>query len=64
MKVIKEGDLAAAERLHMAIKHFICPDCGCIFEANKNEYETCYQYNEASYGCKCPTCGAPVFTEE
>ena len=34
MKIIKEGDYIIANRV---IK-FSCKNCGCIFEANKNEY--------------------------
>lgn len=36
-------------------KTFQCPECGCIFKANKQEYD--YRFsprNEEFYVCKCP----------
>ena len=35
---------------------FSCSYCGCIFEADKGEYETGPQY-DPGYSCLCPTCG-------
>ena len=35
MKIIKEGDLNKLKK----IKRFECKECGCIFEADKNEYK-------------------------
>lgn len=53
MKIIKEGNLDK----FMRAKRFKCNYCDCIFKANKDEYNTNYQYNEEYYTCKCPCCG-------
>ena len=59
MKIIKEGDIKLLKR----VKRFECPDCGCIFEADKGEYQCGSQYNQEYYSCKCPTCGRWTHTE-
>ena len=56
MKIIKEGDVSKTLR----IKRFECKECGCIFEADKNEYETSSDYRETVYRIECPTCGNRV----
>ncbi len=53
MNIIKNGD---PERLKK-IKRFSCDACGCVFEAEKGEYESDMQYNETYFQCKCPCCG-------
>lgn len=40
---------------------FACKKCGCVFEANNDEYEGItnqmeYMETKKSYKCKCPTC--------
>lgn len=40
-----------------AIRRFKCTYCGCVFEADKNEYECGSQYSDFYYSCKCPCCG-------
>lgn len=35
----------------------LCGACGCVFEAEKDEYTAGSQYNEIFYQCKCPECG-------
>lgn len=35
MKIIKSGNL---KKFNMTIR-FECPQCGCLFEADKNEYK-------------------------
>ena len=59
MKIIKEGNLNKLER----IKRFECKECGCIFEAGKDEYKWGSQYNYSYYYCKCPFCHQTVYTE-
>ena len=59
MKIIKEGDLKFLQK----VKTFTCHNCGCIFEANKNEYKMGMQYNEEYYYCICQFCNATVYTE-
>ncbi|MCM1166432.1 MAG: hypothetical protein NC299_13380 [Lachnospiraceae bacterium] len=53
MKIIKDG---VPERLKK-VKRFECGACGCVFEAEKGEYECDTQYNETFFSCKCPCCG-------
>lgn len=58
MNIIKQGkSKEEVERMIKATKRFECERCGCIFEANKDEY-SCRQcgYNESEYYCICPNC--------
>ena len=57
MKIIKEGNLDKLKK----IKRFECKECGCIFEAEKDEYKWDSQYNETYYYCKCPCCYQTVY---
>ena len=59
MRIIKEGDLKKLKK----IKCFECKKCGCIFEAEKDEYKQGSQYNEEYYYCACPCCNQTVYTE-
>lgn len=58
MKIIKQGK--SKEELKAILnrtKRFECMTCGCIFEADEDEYnkEECfYSYH---FHCKCPNCG-------
>lgn len=52
MKIIQDGNLDKLKE----IVRFTCKRCGCVFEAEKNEYKTSTQYNETYYICKCPFC--------
>lgn len=36
MKIIKEGD---PKKRANVVRRFECKNCGCVFEANENEYE-------------------------
>ena len=63
MKFIKQGKSKEdVERIAKATKQFSCKRCGCIFEADKDEYSIrqC-GYNETEYYCKCPNCGDNAF---
>lgn len=55
MIILKQGNADAA----LKPKRFLCPRCGCYFEANKNEYNNGTQIEPACW-CKCPCCGAAV----
>jgi hypothetical protein len=58
MKLIKQGlPKEEVERIAKATKRFTCKRCGCIFEADKDEYSIrqC-GYNETEYYCICPNC--------
>lgn len=59
MKIIKEGTQAQIDK----VKRFECDKCGCIFEADKTEYESTSQYNETHYHCTCPFCKAIAYKE-
>ena len=48
MKIIKQGN-------YNPIKRFECDKCGCVFEAEKGEYQF-LPFKENEYLCKCPTC--------
>jgi len=43
------------------INTFQCLTCGCVFEADKDDYfELEMQYNKIFYLCNCPMCGKPA----
>lgn len=50
MTILRDGDIKKIRKY----KYFLCKNCGCIWEAKKDEYETDTQYNEEYYWCKCP----------
>lgn len=50
MIILRKGDI---EKI-LESKYFLCPICGCLWKANKDEYEVDTQYNELYYTCKCP----------
>lgn len=53
MQIIKEGDL---NRLKKSIQ-FTCKKCGCIFVANKDEYQIHFdQYQGDWIEICCPYC--------
>lgn len=56
MRIIQEG------MIENSYKRFICPECGCIFDANQREYHRAlrpFSDGEWTFGywCSCPTCG-------
>lgn len=59
MNILRKGDINKINR----IKRFNCKNCGCLFEANKDEYRVGSQYNEEYYYCKCPFCHEFVYGE-
>lgn len=52
MKIIKNGSMEQT----LKTKRFECENCGCIFEADINEYRIGMQYNSEFYYCRCPFC--------
>lgn len=58
MRIIKYGPVPTTPS-SLAIERFEC-ECGCIFEANKNEYNKYTFMPNVTYVCKCPSCGMPV----
>lgn len=55
MKIIKQGDLDKLKQT----KRFECKKCGCVFEAEKSEYDIVnnddYFYSTL-YRAECPCC--------
>ena len=64
MKIIKDGlSYEEIEKKRKGIRRFKCNFCGCVFEAEQNEYKCNQYYNsELSYTCLCPKCNE--FTRE
>lgn len=61
MKILKQGDL---ERLKKSLQ-FTCKLCGCVFEANDNEYVLVgeeWLNGNIEAVCNCPCCKENVFT--
>lgn len=57
MKIIKQGKTEEELKLILSkTKRFECGMCGCIFEANADEYTHRTYLNETVYYCKCPNC--------
>ena len=59
MKIIKDGNI------DRETKRFTCKKCGCVFEADKDEYRlvtsTAHQYDGIEAVCDCPCCDANVY---
>lgn len=53
MKILKEGNLEKAKKPAI----FTCFDCGCQFEANKDEYRLEEGQRDYYPLCDCPCCG-------
>ena len=60
MRIIKPGDPSRLKET----RRFTCQRCGCVFEADKEEYNSGMQYNEIYYKSQCPTCGTTVYLDE
>lgn len=53
MKILKNGDL----RKFNQVKEFSCHYCGCVFEANKNEYTLHDDQRDGPWiEIRCPCC--------
>lgn len=62
MKIIKEGKTKEElERILKNTKRFECKTCGCIFEADDDEYKWDTDYIYSTLYCKCPNCGQNAF---
>lgn len=53
MKIIQQGDLG---RLDKTLR-FTCSVCGCVWDANANEYRLEWDRGSQDPVCECPTCG-------
>ena len=57
MKIIKQGK--SEKELNVILnktRRFKCDICGCVFEADWDEYTHKSYLNETLYYCKCPNC--------
>ena len=62
MKIIKEGKTKEQlEKIPKYTKRFECKTCGCIFEADNDEYEVEDNRCRVLYFCKCPNCEHRAF---
>ena len=53
MKIIKAGDLKRLSDVH----RFQCSRCGCIWEADRSEYQIETDFRNGHYfSMRCPTC--------
>ena len=62
MKIIKKGIRPTL------FKRFICANCGCIWEAEKGEYNSTSQLGMIhdglkAYNMNCPCCGIIVYVD-
>lgn len=65
MKIIKEGNKEIAMAKRAKLVEFSCPLCGCVWQANKDEYEDgSNQYDGAIFYCDCPTCGENIYSSK
>lgn len=64
MKIIQHGDPKKLKEL-AATKTFRCASCGCVFEADWNEYtETTIRKKKSIFSCECPECKLLAFEKE
>ena len=61
MEIIKKGNIEQVIESRM----FECKRCGCVFKAERGEYESKQDTrNDMYYLCDCPTCGKTVYQSE
>lgn len=62
MKILRAGII------DKKVKRFVCLSCGCEFEADSSEYESCsqiaYIHDRVTAQCRCPCCKQMVFVYE
>lgn len=52
IKIIKPGKLKNPK----GTRRFLCLNCGCVFDADRGDYEASDQYQTTVYAAICPTC--------
>lgn len=57
IKIIKPG------KKPDTTERFTCEHCGCVFEADRHDYEETFDRREDCYcyAVDCPTCGCTVY---
>lgn len=53
MQIIKHGEPCAFPE----VRTFDCSKCGCVFAAERGEYEVEFRRNDYIYKAVCPECG-------
>lgn len=62
MKIIVQGKTKEELKAVLnATRRFECKTCGCIFEADKGEYNKEDCFYSVTYYCKCPNCDRNAF---
>lgn len=61
MEIIREGDMALYEFRKKRTLQFTCTHCGCVFNADQNEYHDS-QYDGVY--CYCPCCKELTYPTE
>lgn len=56
IEILQKGDVSLLKNIRV----FSYYACGCVFKADKTDYNIDSQYNEITYYCKCPTCNTTV----
>lgn len=58
-RIVKKG------KLTKNIRQFKCPYCGCVFEADEDDYTmTADSHNDYCLESECPTCNRMVYIDE
>lgn len=59
IQIIRQGNLKEP------VMRFVCPNCGCVFEADRESYKECFTlYNTCILSASCPCCKINVSYEE
>lgn len=60
-RVLKEG------KISKNVRKFRCPNCGCVFEADEDDYATIRNARDdfcSFVESECPTCHKKVYIDE
>lgn len=60
IKIIKPGNIRKLKNT----RQFTCPLCGCVFNADRGDYEELIQYQTLEYKAVCPTCHHSTYRSE
>ena len=60
IKIIKPGKLKNPKDT----RRFTCLLCGCVFDADRGDYEAFDQYQTTKYAAVCPTCHYATYRSE
>lgn len=60
IKIIKPGKIKNPRDT----RRFTCLLCGCVFDADRGDYEAFDQYQTTDYAAICPTCHHTTYRSE